>query len=162
MLKLLSFVAIVVSVIRTILYPLTAFMGPLFNDWFGEQVRVNSALGLSLKSNCESRKAETEADLLGLRILVGAGINPHAACDLWSSNGVFYRWSLREAERLAADTVAASADDGDESWLAKNGFLSTHPMDDTRFHRIAMELQHWETLTDTSRAANAAAEASSK
>jgi len=129
------------AVIRTLLYPLTAFLGPTFNDWFGEQIRVNSALGLSLKSSCEDRKTETEADLLGLRILLAAGIDPKVALDVWGKDGIFDR----EARKilLQQQQMAESQSPVSEGWLANNGFTNTHPVNEERFRRIAEELDRW-------------------
>lgn len=130
--------------IRSILYPLTAFFGPVFNDWFGEQIRVNSALGLKLKSSCESRKSETEADLLGLRLLLGAGIDPHVACDVWGDQGVLGRADYIEAEVQYSAGKAPGLGPEDNSWLDKNGFTRTHPFSCDRFLRIKEELESWQ------------------
>lgn len=156
-------------VARTILYPLTAVFGPVFNDWFGRQVKVNAALGLTLASSCESRKAEIEADLLALRILQAAGFDPRAAIDVWGPDGLFQRVENREnearekekAEREAAemsrsagsvsgfgrvgsqDSPEEDVDDGN-GWLARGGFLKTHPATEERHLRIVEELARWE------------------
>lgn len=122
------------------MYPLTAFLGPVFNDWFGEQIKVTSALGLSLKNNCEHRKAEHEADLIGLRILLGAGIDPRIACEVWSETGVMQR----AAQTEAALSGAASGSKEDDSWLARSGFTLTHPVNEERLVRIKDELAQWE------------------
>ncbi len=131
-------------VIRMFLYPLTSFLGPLFNDWFGEQIRVNSAFGLSLKASCESRKAETEADLLGLRILVGAGFDPRAALKVWGEDGAFRRAERKEAQQSAQQAEMAGGDVGGEGWFDRQGFTRTHPLTDARCLRIKEELEIWQ------------------
>jgi len=132
------------DLIRMFLYPLTSFLGPLFNDWFGEQIRVNSAFGLSLKASCESRKAETEADLLGLRILVGAGFDPRAALKVWGEDGAFRRAERKEAQQIAQQAEMAGGDVSGEGWFERQGFTRTHPLTDARCLRIKEELELWQ------------------
>ncbi|KAI5117558.1 hypothetical protein M0805_004471 [Coniferiporia weirii] len=150
------------DLVRAVLYPLTAILGPTFNDWFGKQVRTNSALGLGVTSSCESRKAEVEADLVGLRILLGAGIDPRVARDVWGPDGLFARAERREEEERereekeretgaqhggsAGAGVGGDASEGDESWLDRNGFTRSHPVNEVRHRRIAEELERWEAL----------------
>lgn len=132
---------------RIILYPLTAFLGPVFNDWFGEQIKVNSALGFNLKSCCEQRKAEHEADRLGLRILLAAGFDPRVALDVWGENGVMQR-AARSEEALIATLANAKGkplEEENDGWLARNGFTRTHPMNGERLERVEAELERWET-----------------
>lgn len=127
-------------VIRTVLYPFTAVLGPAFNDWFGEKIRINSALGLRITSSCASRSAEIEADLLGLRILVGAGIDPRIALEDWADGGVFDRAEQRERSDPNGNKKE------DENWLERTGFGRTHPMNKERYRRIKKELTKWEEL----------------
>lgn len=133
------------------MFPLTAFLGPVFNDWFGEQIRVNSALGLQLQSSCEDRKSEYEADLLGLRILLAANIDPRVALDVWGKDGIFQRATRKELAVLRAST---GPDENCDGWLAENGFLSTHPVNEDRFQRIADELDRWKALARDAAASN--------
>ncbi|EJD01669.1 uncharacterized protein FOMMEDRAFT_158821 [Fomitiporia mediterranea MF3/22] len=128
------------DLIRTAVYPLTAIFGPAFNDWFGELIRVNSALGLRVTSSCASRAAEFEADLVGLRILLGAGIDPRIALSKWGVDGLFDRIEHRP------DVSAAKPGDSEESWLERNGFARSHPMNGERHQRILEELEKWEEL----------------
>lgn len=134
------------TVIRAALYPLTAILGPAFNDWFGEQVRANSALGLKIKSSCTSRKAEFEADLLGLRILLGANIDPSIALDVWGPQGLFANVEASQTEtenRSEEDQYGGGDPFSAESWLDRNGFMLTHPPNDARYQRIKEELESW-------------------
>ncbi|KAL5507762.1 hypothetical protein ACEPAH_5380 [Sanghuangporus vaninii] len=127
------------DLIRTALYPFTAVLGPVFNDWFGEQIRINSALGLRITSSCASRATEIEADLLGLRILLGAGIDPRIALEEWADGGVFDRAEQRERS-------SPSGNKEEENWLGRTGFGSSHPMNEERHRRIKEELEKWEEL----------------
>ncbi|KAL5487578.1 hypothetical protein ACEPAI_5686 [Sanghuangporus weigelae] len=127
------------DLIRTALYPFTAVLGPVFNDWFGEQIRINSAFGLRITSSCASRATEIEADLLGLRILLGAGIDPRIALDEWADGGVFDRAEQRERSSPAGNKE-------EENWLERTGFGSSHPMNEERHRRIREELEKWEEL----------------
>ncbi|KAL5527852.1 hypothetical protein ACEPAG_6653 [Sanghuangporus baumii] len=127
------------DLIRTALYPFTAVLGPVFNDWFGQQIRINSALGLRITSSCASRATEIEADLLGLRILLGAGIDPRIALEEWAVGGVFDRAEQRERSSPAGNKE-------EENWLERTGFGSSHPMNEERHQRIREELEKWVEL----------------
>ena len=168
--------------IRTVLYPLTSVLGPLFNDWFAKQVRTNAALGLTLASSCNSRRAEVEADLLALRLLWAAGFDVKSAVKgVWGEGGVFDRIERKEREgmemlqrhereeeekgsagaglgRIVNADAETSANDGDgddgvsDSWLSRAGFLKTHPGTNERHRRIVEELRRWSEEAELTRA----------
>lgn len=58
-------------VIRTVLYPVTAIFGPFLNDAVGGVLNESARGGLGVVgqvvNSCESRKLESEADLVALR-----------------------------------------------------------------------------------------------
>ena len=108
-------------------------------------MRANSALGLKVKSCCVSREAEFEADLLGLRILLGANIDPHIALDVWGPGGVFARWEAQQAALAVEEQdngVGPPRQDAD-GWLDQSGFTQTHPPNAARYKRIEQELKSW-------------------
>ena len=59
------------AVARTLLYPITAMLGPFFNDAIARSMNVGAMGGFGtlgeLCNSCESRKLEEEADVVGLR-----------------------------------------------------------------------------------------------
>jgi hypothetical protein len=59
------------TVLRTLLYPVTAILGPFINDAVGRSLSEGAKGGFGLFGNaansCESRKLESEADLVALR-----------------------------------------------------------------------------------------------
>lgn len=58
-------------VLRTLLYPVTAILGPFFNDALGKTFNEGAQAGFGFwahaANSCESRKLESEADLVALR-----------------------------------------------------------------------------------------------
>lgn len=60
-----------VAVLRTILYPVTAILGPFINDALGGALNEGARGGLGVLgqavNSCESRKLESEADVVALR-----------------------------------------------------------------------------------------------
>lgn len=138
-------------VLRTALYPVTAFLGPGFNDWIGSLIHVNSKLGLHITNNCNKRQSEREADLLALRILVNAGIDPRVMRDLFSEGGLYdrierkERKSVNELAQVECSTNDAASWEG-ASWLARYGFYDTHPSNEERRKAIDKELEMWMEL----------------
>lgn len=59
------------TVLRTILYPVTAILGPFINDALGGALNEGARGGLGVLgqavNSCESRKLESEADVVALR-----------------------------------------------------------------------------------------------
>ena len=130
---------------------MTAFLGPEFNDWFGSLIRVNSKLGLHITNNCNKRQSEREADLLALRILANAGIDPRVMRDLFSEGGLYDRIEKRErqdnCEVVQTEDAPNDAASWERSaWLAKNGYFDTHPSNEERRKIIEDELERWMEL----------------
>ena len=127
---------------------MTAFLGPAFNDWFGSQISANSRLGLRVTNSCNLRRTELEADLLALRILAGADIDPRVLSDILSKGGLFDRIDLKEQKELERLKLEESKDERSdisegELWLWKNGFMDTHPVNKERWKTVMDELERW-------------------
>lgn len=129
------------------LYPITRIFGPVFSDWLCEQINAQSASWLSLEAEWESRIAETEADLLGMRILVTAGYDPRAMLRVWDEDGVFHRVEKKragETKRWYEDAGDLSAVGDEKSWLDRNVLVRNHPRSDKRYLKIKKELETWQ------------------
>ncbi|GAA5863230.1 hypothetical protein JCM3774_000822 [Rhodotorula dairenensis] len=138
------------DVVRTVLYPITAIFGPFLNDALGGLLNESARGGLGVVgqavNSCESRKLESEADLVALRLLAAAGIDPHFALSFWE-------------ERVATnESTPSSASDADgPSHLGQphplrlhskhdtlDGLMRSHPVGADRVRRIREELAGWE------------------
>lgn len=60
-----------IKVVRTLLYPVTMILGPFINDALGKSFNEGAKAGFGFfghaANSCESRKLESEADLVALR-----------------------------------------------------------------------------------------------
>ncbi len=131
------------------LYPITRIFGPVLSDWLCERISAKSASWLNLEADWESRTAETEADLLGMRILVAARFDPRVSLRVWGEEGVFHRVERKqtvtaEAKRASEDEFLEVGDHDEKSWLDRNVLVRNHPLSDRRYLRIKEELKRWQ------------------
>ena len=64
------------DILRTIIFPITALLGPFVSDAIGkslDEAKDFKCLG-SMIDSCESRKLELEADCVGLRLFSGLSL----------------------------------------------------------------------------------------
>lgn len=130
------------------LYPITRIFGPVLSDWLCKQISAKSESWLSLEADWESRIAETEADLLDMRILVAARFDPRVSLRVWGDEGVFHRIERKQAagtKRPPEDEVLEVGDE--KSWLDRNVLVRNHPLSDRRYLRIKEELNRWQEGT---------------
>lgn len=126
------------TVVRVLLYPVTALLGPFVQDAIAATVRVgqeeSSGLLLpALTNSCESRALEYEADNVALRLLAGAGMDPRAALAFWE-------------HRLAADAQDDAPHPREvhaHSSARAQRLTQTHPPDRERVAAIRTELHRW-------------------
>lgn len=65
-----------VDIVRTVLFPITALLGPIVNDAIGALSRTGLPELSQLGSNCSNQRLEIEADLVGLRWVASFGDLP--------------------------------------------------------------------------------------
>ncbi|GAA6017494.1 hypothetical protein JCM8202_005706 [Rhodotorula sphaerocarpa] len=142
------------DVIRTVLYPVTAIFGPFLNDALGGVLNESARGGLGVigqaVNSCESRKLESEADVVALRLLSAAGIDPRVALSFWENR-------LPPSIPPDQPPSAPSSPNPPPVTLASthplrlhsthdtlDGLLRSHPVDTERVQRIRDELADWE------------------
>lgn len=146
------------DVIRSLLYPITAILGPFFNDALGKTFSEGAKAGFGFWANaansCESRRLEEEADLIGLRLLAGSGIDPRVALEYWEDRIATAGSPVSPSASLgfpgAMGTVhhhSKSTSEGSTGLL--NGYMRTHPVDRERLEKIRAELKRWEEWNDS-------------
>lgn len=127
------------------LYPVTRVFGPVLSDWLCGQISAQSASWLSLEAEWESRIAETEADLLGMRILVAAGYDPRVMLKVWGDDGIFHRIERRRNREAKFEETGDSSTVGNEkTWLGRNVLVRNHPLSEERTLKIKTELEAWQ------------------
>ncbi|KAL8281147.1 hypothetical protein RQP46_006505 [Phenoliferia psychrophenolica] len=143
------------DVLRTIIYPFTAMLGPFLNDSIGASLTVGAAGGFGVLgravNSCSSRQLEGEADVVALRLLAHAGIDPHFSLDFWEDRLASPPPSTEEPpaptshllhlHTAAASPAPSSSDRGSDDVC---GFLSTHPVNASRVQALRDELRRWE------------------
>ncbi|GAA5999868.1 hypothetical protein JCM10207_005948 [Rhodosporidiobolus poonsookiae] len=107
------------DVLRTVLYPLTFLLGPFLNDALGRSLHEGALGGFGVLgqavNSCESRKLESEADRVALRLLAGSGIDPHFALSFWedrlstTSSGPSSPPSLSSSSAISASSDSRPA-----------------------------------------------------
>ncbi|GAA6060989.1 hypothetical protein JCM10212_000675 [Sporobolomyces blumeae] len=158
------------DVVRTLLYPITAILGPFINDAVGRTLSEGAKGGFGIFGNaansCESRKLESEADLVALRLLAGSGIDPRYALKFWEDRLTVSATSTPTGASLPSTTPPFSdtsrvhhhSKEGGsttESTGILDGFIRTHPVDQERLDKIRRELESWERWnTNVSRRAS--------
>lgn len=159
------------AVLRTLLYPLTAILGPFINDAVGRSLSEGAKGGFGLlgsaANSCESRKLESEADLVALRyallpsasllcrtysrfalsLLAGSGIDPRFALDFWEdrlSTSPGSSSNAPAATPLPSSVHQHSKTSTEPSTGMLDGYMRTHPVDRERLDKIRDELKSWE------------------
>jgi len=155
--------------LRTLLYPLTAILGPFINDAVGQSLSEGAKGGFGLlgsaANSCESQKLESEADLVALRyvlflvmtgsketyalsmcsLLAGSGIDPRFALSFWEDR--LSTSPLSEdspATSLPRSVRQHSKPSSDSPTGMLDGYMRTHPVDRERLDKIREELKSWE------------------
>ncbi|BGP48638.1 hypothetical protein JCM10450v2_004514 [Rhodotorula kratochvilovae] len=142
------------DVLRTVLYPVTALLGPFINDALGRSLTEGAsggwgALGRAVDS-CESRKLESEADVVALRLLASSGIDPHFALSFWEdrlsppSSPSPSAPSSPAAQAAATLTPSLSHPHPLRLHSPPDELFRSHPVDEERVARIRSELGAWE------------------
>ncbi|KAK4701346.1 hypothetical protein P7C70_g4889, partial [Phenoliferia sp. Uapishka_3] len=150
------------DVLRTLIYPVTALLGPFLNDSIGASLNVGAARGFGALgqavNSCSSRQLEGEADVVALRLLSHSGIDPRYALNFWE-------------DRLSAPPPSTSDPPPPSSHLLRLhsaslpnpsmpgndrhgpdgacGFLATHPVNSERVAVLRAELQKWVQYAST-------------
>ncbi|GAA5897964.1 hypothetical protein JCM8208_003204 [Rhodotorula glutinis] len=153
------------DVLRTFLYPVTALLGPFINDALGRSLSEGAQGGFGVLAeavnSCESRKLESEADVVALRLLASSGIDPHCALSFWEDR-VAHPSSSSSSSPSASSSAHAHAHAHTvrpHSTTAPESLLRSHPVDEERVERIRVELASWEKWWASASAAGASAAA---
>lgn len=152
------------DMLRVFIYPVTAVLGPFVQDAISATVKVGieeSAEGRgllpALRSSCESKKLEYEADAVALRLLANAGIDPRSAIHFWedrllhpsgphvhSDHADHGTGSLHNGQPgLLRDEVRGMHEVHCENDAETQSFIKTHPADEERILAIKKELAKW-------------------
>ena len=151
---------------RTVIYPVTALLGPFFNDAVFASTNeltlpsvdvAKDCFFETLRANCTSQYLELEADLVGLRVLAAANVNPREAVTFWER-----RLEAGAQQQFDASTPAVAlygqpkpvhmhfADSGIDARDANAGLRSccpeahgSHPGDQKRLSAIRRQLSVW-------------------
>ncbi|GAA5967751.1 hypothetical protein JCM11641_005755 [Rhodosporidiobolus odoratus] len=147
------------DVLRTVLYPITFFLGPFLNDALGRSLNEGALGGFGVLgkavNSCESRKLEGEADRVALRLLASSGIDPHFALTFWEDRLTSSTLSSSSPSTTPPPTFhshshshihphspSSPVEKGNEQVL--DGLLRSHPVDEERVKAIRDELKGWE------------------
>lgn len=78
---------------------------------------------------------------------MGAGFDPRVTPKIWNKGGLFDRIDKREQEESKEKRIAALRGVPEhELWLLKNGFMDTHPVNESRVKAVEEELERWAEL----------------
>lgn len=137
------------TVVRVLLYPVTALLGPFVQDAIAATVRVgleeSSGLLPSLVSSCASRSLELEADNVALRLLAGAGVDPRASLAFWEDRLESSEEDTQDTGEAGRKVHAHMQAQGYAAEMKKESFAHTHPPDRERVAAIRKELGRWHT-----------------
>lgn len=142
--------SLAVDVVRTAFYPLTACLGPFFNDALFSSLSVlrfapPSSASTSWALSCESQNMEIEADLVGLRLLAAASVDPHVALDFWQKRLRDEGLGSSHGPSLHKMRVHLHPHSADElSRRPSSGSQRTHPLNSKRVESIRNQLRIWE------------------
>ncbi|KAJ8294321.1 hypothetical protein OF846_002858 [Rhodotorula toruloides] len=142
------------DVLRTILYPVTAILGPFINDALGGALNEGARGGLGVLgqavNSCESRKLESEADVVALRMLATSGIDPHCALSFWEdrlsspAHSPDSPTSSTHYPSLSQPNPLRPHSTHEQDSKSLDSLLRSHPIDEERVERIRHELRDWE------------------
>lgn len=129
-------------------------LGPFLNDAIARSMTEGAKGGFGFVgaacNSCESRKLEIEADVVALRLLAHAGIDPRFALTFWEGRlgkededgqgqaGL----GMVEPPHSKHLHLHSEAKKGGEGGCASQ-FLRTHPVDGERVERIRDEIGKW-------------------
>ncbi|GAA5969907.1 hypothetical protein JCM21900_004189 [Sporobolomyces salmonicolor] len=156
------------DVLRTLLYPVTALLGPFINDALGRSLNEGAQGGFGCVGNavnsCESRRLESEADVVALRLLAGSGIDPRFALEFWSDRLLGHLASSSSSPSALASSSSSPPSTATPHLSHPNplrlhyskeggveGFMRSHPVDEERVARIRRELESWERWREGTR-----------
>ncbi|GAA5820667.1 hypothetical protein JCM11251_003104 [Rhodosporidiobolus azoricus] len=164
------------DVLRTLLYPVTFLLGPFLNDALGRTLNEGALGGFGVigqaVNSCESRKLESEADRVALRLLAGSGIDPNFALEFWedrlassthspsssaSSSPSHSHSPLPTLPGIRQHSHDAHSAQAKEKARALDGLLRSHPVDEERVVVIKQELEEWKRWWEEHGAVPAAA-----
>lgn len=124
------------DLVRTILYPITFFLGPFVNDKI-KDITKRKAEETSAYSDVHfSVKQEREADVVSLRLLAYAGFNPEAAVKYWSAD--VPQPSCTKSGKSAVEHLPFQ--------FLRGG---VHDERETRFQRLLDELAKWKKYAES-------------
>jgi hypothetical protein len=144
------------AVLRVFIYPVTALLGPFVQDAISATVKVgmeeSGGLLPALTSSCESRQMEHEADIVALRLLANAGIDPRSSIDFWEERLARGDDAAHSHAHHHADSAAPGHGFSHGSYAHAHlkevtSFIRTHPADQERIAAIRRELARWQTIT---------------
>ena len=134
--------------LRVFIYPITALLGPFVQDAVSATVKAgyeeSSGLLPSLTSSCESRKMETEADIVALRLLANAGIDPRRAIGFWEARMATHSHGDAPEHAHGSEKLHDTHAHSSTSNATESSFMRTHPADMDRIQAIRAELKRWE------------------
>lgn len=133
--------SIVSDVLRTLLFPVTALMGPFVNDALASVGAAGSIEMTKCGDYCTTMNQELEADVVSARLLAYAGFDPRRAAHFWESRedqcvpgAAQSAQQERERRQLAYERQASSA---------MKLFGDRHPINEVRGQRLRQELARW-------------------
>ena len=135
------------EVVRVLLYPVTALLGPFVQDAIAATVKVGmeESAGLlpALTNSCESRILESEADIVALRLLANAGIDPRASLAFWEDR--LQAQKSGDEPHSGEGRRSVEGSHAHAHTKEANSFMKTHPPDEERVAAIRKELARWRT-----------------
>ncbi|KAM0749017.1 hypothetical protein T439DRAFT_382101 [Meredithblackwellia eburnea MCA 4105] len=149
------------DVLRTLIYPVTALLGPFLNDSIGASLNVGAQGGFGILgrvvNSCGSRVLEQEADVVALRLLAHSGIDPHHALNFWEDRLSTPPPSITPTPSTTTAPPPPPSNANTSHLLRLHspetkhshdeeacGFLRTHPVNEERVQRLRDELREWE------------------
>ncbi|KZV68283.1 hypothetical protein PENSPDRAFT_653322 [Peniophora sp. CONT] len=134
------------DVLRTLLFPITALMGPFVNDALASLGAAGSIEMTRCGEFCTTMAQEIEADVVSARLLAYAGFDPRRAVHFWESRedqcvpgaGQSVQ-EERERRQLAHERHVSSA---------MRLFGDSHPINEVRGQRLRQELARWREERD--------------
>ena len=127
-----TMMSLVADVARTLVFPVTMFFGPFFNDGIAQVGKIGSGRLTELGESCTSMKQEIEADIVSARLLAYAGFDARKAVAFWNSRGDTPKCS---------STKCDSAPPPSSTWHMMG---ASHPIRDVRIEKLKSELARWE------------------
>ncbi|ETW83031.1 Metallo peptidase M48 [Heterobasidion irregulare TC 32-1] len=128
------------DVVRTLIFPITMFLGPFVNDAVGQLGTVGSGELTKLGEYCTSQKQEIEADVVSARLLAHAGFDPRRAVQFWQNR------SETPATAECSPTLAKEKEKTDKkhSMFPLGIMGSGHPMNEVRVAKLRGEIERWQ------------------